>query len=65
MGPHVKQFEEEFASHFMCKDAVMVNSGSIANLLILATLAEKYKLRGNIIVSAVCLVYNLLPIVSI
>ena len=53
MGPHVKQFEEEFASHFMCKDAVMVNSGSTANLLILATLAEKYKLRGNIIVSAV------------
>ena len=53
MGPHVKQFEKEFASHFMCKDAVMVNSGSTANLLMLATLAEKYKLRGNIIVPAV------------
>jgi len=44
MGPHVKQFEKEFARHFMCKDAVMVNSGSTANLLMLATLAEKYKL---------------------
>ncbi len=53
MGARVKQFEEEFASHFMCKDAVMVNSGSTANLLILATLAEKYKLQGNIIVPAV------------
>ena len=31
----------------------MVNSGSSANLLILAALAEKYKLRGNIIVPAV------------
>ena len=42
MGPHVKKFEEEFARFFKCEDAVMVNSGSSANLLILATLAEKY-----------------------
>mgnify|MGYP005632024731 FL=1 len=41
------------SSHFNCENAVMVNSGSSANLLILATLAEKYKLRGNIIVPAV------------
>ena len=53
MGPSVKKFEEEFARYFKCEDAVMVNSGSSANLLILATLAEKYKLRGNIIVPAV------------
>ena len=53
MGPYVKKFEEEFARYFKCEDAVMVNSGSSANLLILATLAEKYKLRGNIIVPAV------------
>jgi CDP-6-deoxy-D-xylo-4-hexulose-3-dehydrase len=53
MGPHVKKFEEEFARYFKCEDAVMVNSGSSANLLILAALAEKYKLRGNIIVPAV------------
>jgi len=53
MGPYVKKFEEEFARYFKCEDAVMVNSGSSANLLILAALAEKYKLRGNIIVPAV------------
>tara|TARA_Y100001936_G_C16049389_1_gene656790 strand:- start:598 stop:1758 length:1161 start_codon:yes stop_codon:yes gene_type:complete len=53
MGPCVKQFEKEFAEYFSCKDAVMVNSGSTANLLIVSALAEKYKMRGNIIVPAV------------
>ena len=53
MGPHVKQFEKEFCDYFKCNDAVMVNSGSTANLLMLATLALKYKLYGDIIVPAV------------
>jgi CDP-6-deoxy-D-xylo-4-hexulose-3-dehydrase len=53
MGPHVKQFEKEFCDYFNCNDAVMVNSGSTANLLMLATLALKYKLGGDIIVPAV------------
>jgi CDP-6-deoxy-D-xylo-4-hexulose-3-dehydrase len=53
MGPKVKQFEKEFCEYFKCKDAVMVNSGSSANLLMLAVLKEKYKLGGNIIVPAV------------
>ena len=53
MGPKVKQFEREFAKYFKCRDAVMVNSGSTANLLMLALLKEKYKLGGNIIVPAV------------
>jgi CDP-6-deoxy-D-xylo-4-hexulose-3-dehydrase len=53
MGPKVKQFEKEFCEYFKCKDAVMVNSGSTANLLMLAILKEKYKLGGNIIVPAV------------
>ena len=38
MGPHVKKFEQEFAEFFGCKEAVMVNSGSTANLLMLALL---------------------------
>jgi CDP-6-deoxy-D-xylo-4-hexulose-3-dehydrase len=53
MGPKVKQFEKEFCDYFRCQDAVMVNSGSTANLLILAMLKEKYGLGGDIIVPAV------------
>lgn len=53
MGPHVKKFEKEFAEYFGCTDAVMVNSGSSANLLMLAVLKHKYGLDGNIIVPAV------------
>lgn len=33
MGPEVRAFEEEFAAHFGSRYAVMVNSGSSANLL--------------------------------
>ena len=53
MGPKVKQFEKEFAKFFRCTDAVMVNSGSSANLLMIALLKLKYKKCGNIIVPAV------------
>jgi len=38
MGPEVKAFEVQFAEHFGSKYAVMVNSGSSANLLMLAGL---------------------------
>ena len=53
MGPYVKKFEKEFCDYFKCNDAVMVNSGSSANLLMLATLSLKHKLKGDIIVPAV------------
>ena len=36
MGPEVKTFEEQFAAYFGSRYAVMVNSGSSANLLMLA-----------------------------
>ena len=36
MGPEVKKFEEEFASFFGSEHAVMVNSGSSANLIAIA-----------------------------
>jgi CDP-6-deoxy-D-xylo-4-hexulose-3-dehydrase len=36
MGPLVAQFERDFASHFGSNHAVMVNSGSSANLLAIA-----------------------------
>lgn len=38
MGPEVKAFEEQFARQFGSKYSVMVNSGSSANLLIMAAL---------------------------
>jgi CDP-6-deoxy-D-xylo-4-hexulose-3-dehydrase len=53
MGKHVKQFEEEFAEYFGSPHAVMVNSGSSANLLMLSLLKWKYKLKGDIIVPVV------------
>ncbi|MGI9255934.1 MAG: DegT/DnrJ/EryC1/StrS family aminotransferase [Salinispira sp.] len=53
MGTRVKTFEKEFAKFLGCAEAVMVNSESSANLLMLAVLSLKYKLKGNIIVPAV------------
>jgi len=53
MGPSVKQYEKEFSDYFGCVDAVMVNSGSSANLLAIALLSVKYGLKGDIIVPAV------------
>jgi CDP-6-deoxy-D-xylo-4-hexulose-3-dehydrase len=53
MGPFVKQYEKEFSDYFSCSDAVMVNSGSSANLLAIALLSVKYGLVGDIIVPAV------------
>ena len=38
MGPKVKKFEEEFARYFNSDYAIMVNSGSSANLLMIASL---------------------------
>ena len=38
MGEHVKQFERSFAQHMGSKYCVMVNSGSSANLLMVASL---------------------------
>ena len=39
MGNEVAEFERRFASHFGSRFAVMVNSGSSANLLMTAALA--------------------------
>ena len=57
MGPKVKKFEEEFASHFNSDYAIMVNSGSSANLLMIASLfySKEYDLKegDEVIVPAV------------
>ena len=57
MGPKVKKFEDEFASYFNSDYAIMVNSGSSANLLMIASLfySKKYDLKegDEVIVPAV------------
>lgn len=47
MGDHVKQFEKEFAAYHGVKYAVMVNSGSSANLLGAAALKYTYRLEDD------------------
>lgn len=46
-GSIVKEFERKFAEWNGSKYAVMVNSGSSANLLIISAIKEKFKLRGG------------------
>ena len=57
MGQRVKEFESQFAEHFGSNFAVMFNSGSSANLALLAALrydtTVKLPLNSNIIVPAV------------
>ena len=57
MGPKVKKFEEEFADYFKSDYAIMVNSGSSANLLMIASLfySNDYDLKkgDEVIVPAV------------
>jgi CDP-6-deoxy-D-xylo-4-hexulose-3-dehydrase len=67
MGEKTKQFEKDFCDMFGCKYAVMSNSGSSANLLMLSTikcLKEKYKIKDNdeIIVPAVSWATTYYPI---
>lgn len=45
MGPEVKAFEKQFAEYVGSKHAVMVNSGSSANLLMVAALVESGQLQ--------------------
>jgi CDP-6-deoxy-D-xylo-4-hexulose-3-dehydrase len=48
MGPEVKKYEQQFAEYFGTKHAVMTNSGSSANLIMLATLKLHPKFKKNI-----------------
>ena len=56
MGKHVREFELDFARKFGVKHAVMVNSGSSANLLALEMLAkhvgvQNHQIRANYFVA--------------
>jgi len=65
MGAEVRKFEEQFAAAMGSAHAVMVNSGSSANLLMIAALRyhSKHGLPegSEVIVPAGQLVHHLLP----
>jgi CDP-6-deoxy-D-xylo-4-hexulose-3-dehydrase len=44
-GPVTEKFEEEWSNWIGCKYSVFVNSGSSANLIMLASILELYKLK--------------------
>ena len=64
MGPRVAQFEREFAKKFDVPYAVMVNSGSTANLLMWSCLKYKDKLEGDVIVPAVSWSTTYFPLIQ-
>eukprot|EP01116_Phalansterium_solitarium_P011651 TRINITY_DN273_c0_g1_i6.p1 TRINITY_DN273_c0_g1~~TRINITY_DN273_c0_g1_i6.p1 ORF type:complete len:785 (+),score=320.56 TRINITY_DN273_c0_g1_i6:102-2357(+) len=70
MSDNVRRFEAEFAAYVNCPYAVMVNSGSSANLLALAALVNKVRQRhlntgDEVLVPAVCWSTTLAPILQL
>lgn len=65
-GEKVAKFEKEFSKKFNKKYSVMVNSGSSANLVMIAALKKYYKWKDNdeIIVSTVGFPTTIAPIVQ-
>ncbi len=69
MGPRVKQFEETFASKVGARYAVMVNSGSSANLLAISALVNPLRKvhlspGDRVAVPAVCWSTSIWPIMQ-
>lgn len=70
MGKKVKQFEEMFAGYLGSKHAVMVNSGSSANLLAMSVLTNtmiknNMRLGSEVITPAVTWATTIYPIVNV
>jgi CDP-6-deoxy-D-xylo-4-hexulose-3-dehydrase len=69
MGPKVKRFEQEFAKRFGHGHAVLVNSGSSANLLAIAGVANQavanhLKPGDEVIVPALCWSTTVWPLIQ-
>ncbi len=66
MSKITRNFEKRFAAYLGCKYAVMVNSGSSANLLSLfvAKYSYKFKLGDEIIIPSLCWSTSLWPIIQ-
>ena len=70
MGNKVKKFEDEFSKYTNCKNGIMVNSGSSANLLALSVLTNTeiespIKKNSSIITPAVTWATTVSPIVNV
>jgi len=70
MGEKVKKFEKKFASYIGSKHAVMVNSGSSANLLALSVLtnpkfSKRIKPGSEVLTPAVTWATTIFPIVNV
>ena len=65
-GPMIKEFEKQWALWVGSKHALMVNSGSTANLLIVSTIKEFYQLRNGdkVLVPACTWVTNISPVIQ-
>ena len=66
MSKITRNFEKKFAAYLGCKYAVMVNSGSSANLLsvYVAKYSYKFKLGDEIIIPSLCWSTSLWPIIQ-
>ena len=70
MGKKVKSFEEQFSNYIGCKNGIMVNSGSSANLLALSILSNpatenSIKRDSQIITPAVTWATTVSPIINV
>lgn len=70
MGQRVREFEQEFAAHIGAPYAVMVNSGSSANLLAVSALINPLRSKrlmagDHVAVPAVCWSTSLWPLVQL
>ena len=56
----VKEFEASFSRYLNCKHAVMVNSGSSANLLMIASLfyTKKPFLNASYLIISLLIIFN-------
>jgi len=63
-GPKVREFESQWAKWVGSKHALMVSSGSTANLLLLSAVKEKYNLKDKdkVLVPACTWVTNVSPV---
>ena len=66
-GPLTIEYEKKWANYLGCKEAVFVNSGSSANLVMLQVLLETGKIRkgSNVVVPALSWATDLSPVVQL
>lgn len=64
MGPQVRAFEDAWANWQGCKYAVMVNSGSSANLLLLSAMRELHGAGLGVACQAITWATNIAPVIQ-